>query len=690
MTELLLYGTVGSSFWDEDYFTAKQVRDQLAGLSGPLTVRLNSGGGIATEGQAIYTALRGYDGPVTVIVEGIAASAASLVAMAGDTITMSMGAVMMIHDPATWYVEGRGTEEDHLQAANSLRVIANAYAGIYAKRAAISVDEAREIMKSETYFDGLSAVEAGFATIAEGDGDETAPAAFDYRLYAKAPADLRARAGELRATRARASVFAMMAGAPNPNGKKERTMGKPNMTKITASDAADTDELAEEDDVTASQDDQTDEVAEETDEVTAEETDDAGEDKEEDGASPAEALAIVRMCARQGLSSDRAADFLARGLTCREAVAELNGKGSKVKMTNHAPRARILRDERDTRRTAMSAAIVAQISGAGAVDAASRPFMDLSLVEMAAQCIGHRGPIRNSGQRLDVMMAASHATSDFPAIFQNALNKQLQDRYALAVPTYRAISKKKNFRDFRPMPLVRAGDFPMLKPISETGEIKFGTFGESGEQALISSYAVGVTISRQMIINDDLGAIDEVLSSYGETVAFFEEKTFYAYALSAQMADGKTLFHADHGNLATTAAAINTASVSKGRAAMRKQKSIDGNTIMSNAPSILLCGPDKETEAEMFLASITPTATSDVNPFSGKLTPVVTSEITGNPWYLLSAANPCFVHGFLEGAEAPRLRTEEPFGTQGFSMTLEHDFGMGAVDHRGGYKNAGA
>ncbi|MNP82884.1 hypothetical protein D3C76_1816640 [compost metagenome] len=79
-----------------------------------------------------------------------------------------------------------------------------------------------------------------------------------------------------------------------------------------------------------------------------------------------------------------------------------------------------------------------------------------------------------------------------------------------------------------------------------------------------------------------------------------------------------------------------------------------------------------------------------MNPFSGRLTPVVTAEISGNAWYLLSSANPCWIHGYLEGAEAPRLRTDEPFGRQGFSMTLEHDFGLGAADYRGGYKNNGA
>lgn len=91
----------------------------------------------------------------------------------------------------------------------------------------------------------------------------------------------------------------------------------------------------------------------------------------------------------------------------------------------------------------------------------------------------------------------------------------------------------------------------------------------------------------------------------------------------------------------------------------------------------------------MFVANINATQTSAGNPFSGKLEPVVSAEITDNSWYLLSGNNPCWIYGYLEGAEAPRVRTKEPFGTQGFSMTVEHDFGLGAVDYRGGYKNAG-
>lgn len=687
MNELRLYGTVGGSFWDEEYFTAKQVREQLDGMSGPLTVRINSGGGVATQGQAIYTALRGYEGEVHVIIEGVAASAASLIAMAGDSITMTLGAIMMIHDPASWYVEGRGTQDDHLHAANFLGTIATAYAGIYAKRAGIPVEEARAVMKAETYFDGPAAVEAGFATVAEDDGAALEPAAFDYRIYGHAPANLLAASGAIRA-RPVSAVMAMMAGAAKPTGKGSKGKAMPKIT-ATAAEIADDDE---QDDAVTPPATETDDAAPvppvETDADTTEAAED--EDAGEVPLSP-DAVAILHVCARKGVPTERALDMIERGLTCAEATAELLGAQTQMTIRNNPPRARIQRDERATLRTGMTEAIVAQMQGQRTVTGPAAAYMGMSIVEMAAASIGHRGPMRSWGEREQVLMQAMHTTSDFPHIFGNALNRMLLERYQVAAPTFRQVARKRNFKDFRPMPLVRTGDFPMLRPISEAGEIKWGTFGESGEQALISSYGIGITISRQAMINDDLGAIDEVLANYGTTVAQFEERTFYAFALGAMMSDGNPVFHASHGNLGSGAAAsaITTASVSAGRAAMRKQKSLDGHTL-NIVPNILLVGQNKETEAEMFVAQITPGSTEAVNPFSGKLTVVVSAEIPDNAWYLLSAANPAWIYGYLEGAEAPRLRTEEPFGRQGFSMTLEHDFGMGAADFRGAYKNNGA
>ncbi|MBX5082158.1 hypothetical protein HJB56_05070 [Rhizobium lentis] len=355
---------------------------------------------------------------------------------------------------------------------------------------------------------------------------------------------------------------------------------------------------------------------------------------------------------------------------------------------------RVITDERETRRNArieaLSYRLGAPIPAAGP-SAAARGHMNDGLVAIAAEAVEYRGYPRNARDIEDIFTRAAHTTSDFPAIMEGAINRTLEGRYALAQPTYRRIARQRNFRDFRPHTVIKTGDFPMLKQVLEDGEIKYGTLTEGKETLQVLSYARAISVSRQLMINDDLGAIQDMLSSYGTTVALFEEITFYSSAFNAKLADGQTVFHASHNNLGA-AAAIDVDPVSLGRAAMAKQKSLDGNPLLANAPAIILTGPDTITKAEKLVASITPATVATVNIFSGRLTPIDTAQIADNAWYLFPNpdAGSNYRWGYLEGYEAPRVRIESPFGRQGMAMSVEHDFGCGATDYRYGFKNPGA
>ena len=356
-------------------------------------------------------------------------------------------------------------------------------------------------------------------------------------------------------------------------------------------------------------------------------------------------------------------------------------------------------DETQTRREAVIEAMSAQMSAGEATDKA-RPFMGFrTLPAMAAAYMGHRGPLDTFSARSDVLMSAFHTTSDFPALLENVLNKALVARYMEAAPTYRRIARRMSFADFRPHPMVKMGDFPEMSEIAENGEIKFGTFGDSKETVAVKSYGVGAKLSRQLLVNDTLNGIQQVLADRGRAVARFEDKTFYAMMLSGANADGPTLnetsrqvFNTTDKTKASANAAISVSSVALGRAAMRKQTSVGGDALLDVSAAIILVGPDKELEAQQLVAPIQAQQAGNVNPFSGSLEVVTTARITGNAWYLLAdpADVPCFIYGFLDGFEAPRVRIEEPFGMQGAAITVEHDFGCGAIDFRGGYKNAGA
>lgn len=186
--ELILSGMVGEDFWG-DGFTSGQVIAALAqlGRNSDVTIRLNSGGGIATEGAAIHAALKAHKGQVTIIVEGIAASAASLIACAGDQVEMALGSVFMIHDPATitW-----GTVADHELAIRMLESLAEAYAGTYAEKTGGTAVAMRDLMKAETWLTAQEAVDQGFAdrlASANDNANPAEPSAFAYAIYAKAP-----------------------------------------------------------------------------------------------------------------------------------------------------------------------------------------------------------------------------------------------------------------------------------------------------------------------------------------------------------------------------------------------------------------------------------------------------------------------------------------------------------------------
>lgn len=721
MSEIYLYGSVGMSWWDEDYFTAKTVRDQLAGMSGPLTVRINSGGGIATEGQAIYTALRGYDGPVNVVIEGIAASAASLIAMAGDTITMSLGAILMIHDPASWYVEGRGTEDDHLQAATALRVTANAYAGIYAKRAGISVDEARAVMKAETYYDGAAAVEAGFATAVDDDAAEQTAAVFDYRLYQHAPKGLLTAAGAIPRKQPREMVLAMLAGAaPRSGNKGVKPMPKAKMKAATAADEdletmEEEEDMAaedstEDDDVKAVEDGEDDDVEGEEDEPEAE----GGEEDEEAKAATAvatlerrskRARAVATMCRNLQRPMTEALRYIAQGATATEAgekiLAQLY-KGDPMKGTNRggAPTARITRDESETRRAGMALAIQARlgVKGVKVEGTAARPFMTARLSDMAAMSLGQRTAPNDADGRLRVFMSATLSTSDFSAVFENALNKRLQQDYALAQPTYREIAQRMDFTDYRPHPVAGVGELGQLTEIKEGAEIKYGKFNDKREVLSLKAFGMMAEITEQMIVNDDLGAIATVLARSGMVVAANEDAQFYEMALGGAGGDGPTLgettrqmFNTTDVTKAGTAAAITIASLTAARTALMTKKSL-GGLDLGLIPSILLVGPNQLTAAQQIVAPLQADQAGNVNPFAGTLRIVVTPKITGNAWYLFAeptmAAN--FAYGFLQGSEGPQVRNETPIGRLGMIYQITHRFGAGGIDFRAGFKNAGA
>lgn len=161
--ELILYGDIASETWWGDEVTPRQFTEELNALGNvpEIVVRINSGGGDVFAANAIYTRLKDNAAKITVKIDGWAASAATIVAMAGDVIEIPGNGVFMVHDPSIGLL-GYFNETDLVKVSEELKVIKQSIVNGYALKTGKAAEEIAAIMAAETWFDGKQAVDAGF------------------------------------------------------------------------------------------------------------------------------------------------------------------------------------------------------------------------------------------------------------------------------------------------------------------------------------------------------------------------------------------------------------------------------------------------------------------------------------------------------------------------------------------------
>lgn len=329
---------------------------------------------------------------------------------------------------------------------------------------------------------------------------------------------------------------------------------------------------------------------------------------------------------------------------------------------------------------------------------AAREFRGLTLMEMSRDYCQRTG-IRVTGMgRMELAGAAlgmrggALTTSDFAFALGNAANRRVRRAFEAAPQSFRPFVSTGSLPDFRPASIIGMGDAPALLLVTENGEIKHGALADTGDTYKLATYARIIPISRQAIVNDDKGLFGRIPTQFANKAADLESDLVYSQLIgNPTMPDGVSLFHANHGNLAGAGTPITVASVGAGRAAMRQQKTAEGNNMTVRA-RFLIVGPLQETAAEQFLTAVTAQQTANVNPFPGKLVLVVDERITDYSWYL--AADPdafdTILLAHLEGQEELFTDTHQSFDVDGIKFKARLDVTAKVLDHRGLYKNPGA
>jgi ATP-dependent protease ClpP protease subunit len=162
--EIYIYGQIGSAGWFSDgtEITAAQFQKDLKALGDVKTidVRINSEGGDVWDGKTIYTLLQQHPAKVAMHIDGLAASAASFIAMAGNTIEIAESSFMMIHNAWSFAI---GNAADLRKSADLLEAVDGTLADVYAARTKLPVKDVSQMMADETWMDGKTCVAKGFA-----------------------------------------------------------------------------------------------------------------------------------------------------------------------------------------------------------------------------------------------------------------------------------------------------------------------------------------------------------------------------------------------------------------------------------------------------------------------------------------------------------------------------------------------
>lgn len=640
--KIKLYGVVGDWF---DDLESSVVTDQIdsAKEDEEILVRINSPGGSALEGIAIYNALKAHPGRVTIQVDALAASAASIIAMAGDEIVMRTGSMMMIHDPAMLTY---GSADQHLEAAELLEKHADGLIDVYAERTGKPSAEIRAIMAAESWYTAEEAVAAGFATrIDKNDAIVDNVVAFkDFtRNYKNVPQQ----------------VAAMFSPKPtaNPGDSKGVQVENKQSEKVTM-DAVRNEAIK---------------------------------------AERERVKTINDVCAKAGVSA-LAGALISEGVdanTARARVIDALAEKQAEAPAGVTASITVKRDEKDNFIEGASQALAAR-AGFEKRDS-NNPYNSYSLKEMARISASRAGlqvdglsPLQMVGA---VLAAGGHATSDFPQILEGTAQKALIEGYEGANESFSQWTMAGSVSDFRAAGRAGLGPFDMLDKVEEGSEFEYGTFADYGAPLQIATYGKLFAITRQAIINDDLGAFTRVPNKMGAAAVRTVGKLVSDILINnPTMADGVALFHANHGN--NSDKELSAESLSSAKAAMRTQTDDNGNPL-NIQPRYLVVPAALEDTARRLVSDefILNGTIATYNPNRGLAEVIVDPRLDGdatNPlaWYLVS--DQAFIEvAYLNGVQTPYLESREGWNVDGREYKVRIDAGAAPLDYRTAFRGTG-
>lgn len=629
--DIYIYDEIGG--WG---ISARRFTEDLLSLGNlsHINLHIHSPGGEVFDGIAIYNQLKNHSATITVYIDGLAASMASVIAMVGDTVIMPKNAMMMIHKP--WGVSW-GDANDMREYADLLDKLENVLIPAYVAKTGKTTEEITAMLEQETWLDGDECVEHGFA-------DKVIEPV-------KAMASL---------TSKRIEEFSSMPSAIKNQITPKNTTSptQPHPTPVPAPEPQPSATYAD-------------------------------EQARLNGIKDLFAMfggrhndLMITCLADASCSVEKAREQLLNTVAQQQNPEPSNKDNAHI----YAGNGNIVGDS-------VRASVMAR---AGYQDyEKDNAFNSMTLRELARASLTERGVgVATYNPMQMIGMAFTHSTSDFGNILLDVANKAILLGWEENDETFEKWTKKGQLSDFKTAHRVGLGAFPSLRQVREGAEYKYVTLDDKGETIALATYGELFSITRQAIINDDMNMLTDVPMKFGRAAKATVGDLVYAVLIdNEKMSDKKALFSADHKNMITGGMDVET--ISAGRTAMRQQK--EGERTLNIRPAFMLVPTTLETQAIQVVksgsvkgADVNANIINPVRDLAEIIAEPRLDDASEKDWYMASRQGSDTIEvAYLNGIDVPYIDQLEGFTSDGVTTKVRIDAGVAPVDYRGLLKVTG-
>ena len=635
--EISIYDEIG--FWGVSAASFAQDLKDCGNNIKQINLHIHSPGGDVFDGIAIYNLLKNHPANVTVYIDGLAASMASVIAMAGNEVIMPENAMMMIHKP--WGIQG-GDAEDMRKYADLLDKVENTLIPAYANKTGKTPEELAEMLSAETWLNGKECVEQGFADkLAE-------PLVAMASIKSRKLEDFKKMPNEIK------NMLFKPQGNAGTNPASQATPNPAPTEPVNQAPTAPVDNTAQ--------------VQAELNKRNADIKAVFAPFGSAHDSLLVECLGDLSITAEQ--AKDKLLAKLGAGTTPSAAVTPYadNGNivGDSVKQSLLA-RAGIDKDKSNAKDNAYNAMTLRELARASLVD---------------------RG-VSVSGQNAMSMvgLAFTHSSSDFGQILIDVAHKSLLKGWETAAENFDQFTSRGTLTDFREAKRVGLGDFGYLPQVGEGEEYTYGTIGDEGASVALATYGQLFTITRQAILNDDMHLLTKIPEKIGRAARATIAKLVFALLTgNAKAQDGKALFDASHKNTITNAV-LDLANIDKGIQLMNGFVNARGEPLAIE-PEFMLLPTSMYTRGLQLIKSASVEGADAnsgiINPLRDIVTPVKSARLQAadeKSWYLINKE--AIEVSYLDGIDTPYMEQQQGFTVDGVSTKVRIDAGVNVIDYRG-------